>query len=342
MENIKTIPLIYKGKNIEVEQLSNGKFRIPDIVKKVKGSYSYNPKPAVEVIIVAMKPLLCKTYVDQAMKNRKAIAWFNDCRIPYTSESDMKSSETGYTHTGHKAYGESDTYGDAFKRPCQDDDKRVHPSSRGRFPANLIVSDDILNDFKEWKSGGSVTGNEPSLPTKDIYGKYNERLPWQSYGDSGSFSRYFDIDAWWRERIKKLPKEVQKTFPFLIVPKASKSEKDKGLRYLPAKDIPYSDYRENYDTTKSYVSEYPDGKPRPMNKMRNNHPTVKSVKLMTYLITLGSRKNDIVLDPFVGSGTVSLAAKMLSRKSIGIEINPEYVKIAKARLKSVSSLDEWL
>lgn len=339
MEKIK---VDYKGKEIEVERLSDGKFRIPDAVKKIQDSYSYNPKPAVEVVIVVMKPLSEKSYTDQVLKNRKGVVWFNDCKIPFVSEGDMKSSETGYTHTGHQAYGESDIYGDAFKRPCQDDDDRVHPSPQGRFPSNLLVSDDVLNTGKEWKSGGSVTGNEPSLPTTNIYGKYKQRLPWQSYDDSGSFSRYFDIDAWWQERIKKLPKEVQKTFPFLVVPKASKSEKDKGLKYLPTKDIPYSEYRENYDTTKSYVSEYPDGKPRPMNKMKNNHPTCKPVKLMSYLITIGSRKGDTVLDPFVGSGTVSLAAKMLSRKSIGIEINPEYVKIAKARLKSISSLDEWL
>ena len=44
-------------------------------------------------------------------------------------------------------------------------------------------------------------------------------------------------------------------------------------------------------------------------------------------------KNDIVLDPFIGSGTTGMAAKMLNRNFIGIEINPEYCKIAEARIK---------
>ena len=53
---------------------------------------------------------------------------------------------------------------------------------------------------------------------------------------------------------------------------------------------------------------------------------------MSYLITLGSRKDDLILDPFVGSGTTCIAAKLLKRKYLGIEKNKEYSEIAKARL----------
>ncbi len=55
---------------------------------------------------------------------------------------------------------------------------------------------------------------------------------------------------------------------------------------------------------------------------------------MSYLITLFTRPGDIVLDPFVGSGTTCLAAGMLGRESIGIEREADYVEIAKARLES--------
>lgn len=57
---------------------------------------------------------------------------------------------------------------------------------------------------------------------------------------------------------------------------------------------------------------------------------------MSYLITLGSRKGDIILDPFVGSGTIAISAKMLERKYIGIEREKEYVEIAEARIKAYS------
>ena len=67
----------------------------------------------------------------------------------------------------------------------------------------------------------------------------------------------------------------------------------------------------------------------------NNHPTVKPIKLMEYLIRLITPRGGTVLDPFTGSGTTLIAAKRLNFKYIGIEKEEEYVKIAEARLKAV-------
>ena len=63
-----------------------------------------------------------------------------------------------------------------------------------------------------------------------------------------------------------------------------------------------------------------------------NHPAVYPLYIIQELIKLLTDKGDIVLDPFNGSGTTCVAAKMLHRKYIGIEINPEYVKLARKRL----------
>ena len=65
----------------------------------------------------------------------------------------------------------------------------------------------------------------------------------------------------------------------------------------------------------------------------NAHPTVKPVQLKTYLITMGSRPNDVILDPFAGSGTTGCAAVMLNRKPVLIEKDPDYIELCKARLK---------
>ena len=62
---------------------------------------------------------------------------------------------------------------------------------------------------------------------------------------------------------------------------------------------------------------------------------MKPIKLFSYLISLVSRPGDVVLDPFIGSGTTAIAAQMLKRNWVGIELNPEYVKIANARINSV-------
>jgi len=53
---------------------------------------------------------------------------------------------------------------------------------------------------------------------------------------------------------------------------------------------------------------------------------------MTWCIKLGSCDDDIILDPFMGSGTTLVAAKQLGRKAIGIEIEEKYCEIAVKRL----------
>lgn len=65
------------------------------------------------------------------------------------------------------------------------------------------------------------------------------------------------------------------------------------------------------------------------------HPTQKPVDLITRIIKCGSINNDLILDPFLGSGTTAIACKMLQRKYIGIEINPQYCDITIQRLKAV-------
>jgi DNA modification methylase len=71
------------------------------------------------------------------------------------------------------------------------------------------------------------------------------------------------------------------------------------------------------------------------NKAKNHHPTVKPIALMEYLIKLVSREGATILDPFMGSGTTGIACKKLNRHFIGIEKEPEYIKIAESRINSL-------
>lgn len=63
------------------------------------------------------------------------------------------------------------------------------------------------------------------------------------------------------------------------------------------------------------------------------HPTQKPVFLMNAILQDFSKEGDVVLDCFLGSGTTARACKNLKRNFIGIEISPEYCKIAEQRLK---------
>lgn len=62
------------------------------------------------------------------------------------------------------------------------------------------------------------------------------------------------------------------------------------------------------------------------------HPTQKPIALMEYLIRTYSNEGDLILDPFAGSGTTGVAAKMLKRDFVGIELSAEYCKIAERRI----------
>lgn len=70
------------------------------------------------------------------------------------------------------------------------------------------------------------------------------------------------------------------------------------------------------------------------------HPTQKPIKLMRYLLENCSNQGDIVLDGFVGSGTVPIACKQLDRNFIGFEIDKGYCDIANKRLQQ-ENINRW-
>ena len=68
---------------------------------------------------------------------------------------------------------------------------------------------------------------------------------------------------------------------------------------------------------------------------RTEHPAQYPEKLIERIIKAVTNKGDIILDPFMGSGTTAVVAKRLNRDFVGYELNSEYVDIAKKRLKNV-------
>ena len=68
-------------------------------------------------------------------------------------------------------------------------------------------------------------------------------------------------------------------------------------------------------------------------KLQGKHPTQKPIALLERLIEAATDKNDLVIDPFSGSGTTGAACKMLNRRYIGIEIDKKYTALARKRLK---------
>lgn len=171
----------------------------------------------------------------------------------------------------------------------------------GRWPANVIFDEEagkILDEqTKELHGAGSKRNAKRECgETESIFGM--SAGDGHRFGDSGGASRFF------------------------YCAKTSKSERNAGLEGMPEKRT--GDFRKGGAGNERSEENY--------SKMQNFHPTVKPIKLMSYLIKLITPPGGIVLDPFMGSGSTGVAAKKDGFKFVGIERDEEYFKIAKARV----------
>tara|TARA_R110002167_G_scaffold328594_1_gene534915 strand:+ start:150 stop:1295 length:1146 start_codon:yes stop_codon:yes gene_type:complete len=180
----------------------------------------------------------------------------------------------------------------------------------GRFPANIIHdgSEEVLEIFPE--TNPSKRHYRTSPKNKNVcYGVYNENNTIRGHNDEGTAARFF------------------------YCAKASKAERNMGLDDFKEEFKAAADFRPNH---KEKALEGESGNPfGRWGKIKNNHPTVKPIKLMEYLVRLVTPKEGIVLEPFAGSGTTLIACKQQGFNYIGIEREQEYCDIAEARLKGV-------
>ncbi len=80
----------------------------------------------------------------------------------------------------------------------------------------------------------------------------------------------------------------------------------------------------------------------PKAKERTGYPTQKPIILLEQILKLVTDENDLVVDPFVGSGTTVVAAKILNRKYIGIDKSQEAITLTKDRLNSLIKTESYL
>lgn len=105
---------------------------------------------------------------------------------------------------------------------------------------------------------------------------------------------------------------------FFYCPKVSRREREAGCDHLPAQ----------------FFDLFPNAPNKPVRTRptRNRHPTVKPLALMRWLVRLVCPRGGLVLDPFCGSGSTGAAAALEDRRFLGIELSPEFLEIAAARI----------
>lgn len=265
-------------------------------------------KPACEFWTLARKPLSEKTVAANVLEHGTGGINVDGCRVESGERSLMIRTETKVAaksmsgiSTGATASGEMTT--------------------QGRWPANLILDEEAAKVLdKQSIAGGIHSAGKKSNGKKMLV---------QDFGVGDNTKR---------ERLNNVRFEDGENIGasrFFYVAKASKSERNQGCDQLPDSILARSNGAKsgNNDENPEYNEEAKSGYDKIMS-MKNNHPTVKPIKLMTYLVRLITPPNGVCMDPFMGSGSTGVAAVKEGFGFIGIEREPAYFEICKARIES--------
>jgi site-specific DNA-methyltransferase (adenine-specific) len=252
-------------------------------------------KPSHEPIVLARKPL-DGTVAETVLTHGTGALNIDGCRVP--GEVASKPQPLLGKAIDNRIY---------YFRTGVGRNGQMSNNKAGRWPANFIHdgSDEVLELFPETRSGAHTKSSEwkdssTRTASSFVRGMSGKERSYRSEASSGSAARFF------------------------YCAKASRAEREAGLDDFNPKresdriadDLPGGDNPRNRTNT----------------ARRNHHPTVKPIALMRYLIRLVTPPNGVVLDPFTGSGTTGIAARLDGFKFVGIEQSAEYADIAQARI----------
>lgn len=260
-------------------------------------------KPAHEPIVMARKPFKGST-TDNILQHGVGALNIDATRIPFEGKDTRSGGADGWSRT---EFGEREPA--KHKDQCKNNEK-----AKLEAWAN------------KWSSGKS------KVEGFDVYGnsKYEVnskgRFPSNVMGDIPDYQKYF------------------------YCPKVSRRERHCGFEQHQIPD-PLENYQQgdvknhplwdpsigtNLQRLKHKILEHEKSLGRQHSvtgAVGNNHPTVKPVALMRYLIQLVTPPNSHIVDPFTGSGTTGMAALELGHRFTGIEQDPHYVEIANKRIE---------
>jgi site-specific DNA-methyltransferase (adenine-specific) len=180
-------------------------------------------------------------------------------------------------------------------------------ATTGRWPANVIHdgSETILAEFAQYgeKGAAAPVHTRGSDKFRNSYGAFKGNVDEGGstfQGDSGTAARFF------------------------YCAKATRTDRNEGCEGMDKRDLNWSSGTQNPG---SFQSENTD------RSSENHHPTVKPTALMAYLVRLVTPPGGTVLDFFMGSGSTGKACMQEGFDFIGIDMTPEYVAIAEARIR---------
>jgi len=267
-------------------------------------------KPAHEPIVMARKPFK-GSCIDNVLEHGTGALNIDESRVSYADEQKPKAGNR--TSSFHQATGEGETLsgGDGSGGWSADD--------VGRYPANVIMDEEAgqILDEQAPKSGNvssskrtktGMTGSGHSLAWHKNAGESNGI----SDGLSGA-SKFF-----YCPKVSRAERHIGCVDPGIMF---ARPRQDDGTPVGAGESMVWDPKVNGQDAIKQ------------QQPGTNNHPTVKPVELMKYLVKLVTPKGGKVLDPFNGSGSTGMACVELDYEYTGCELDPEYIDIATKRIE---------
>jgi DNA modification methylase len=271
-------------------------------------------KPAYEPVVVARKPLTGNV-AETVLAYGTGALNIDACRVG--TGYDLAGRWPANVMLGHHPdcfeVGERQVRGtghtpssrpsSAFAANAQPDE--VERSWRQETVPDFDCHPDCPVRLLDEQSGATGAGGPASGPTfegrVDTWSGrwYGRDEPSPFYADQGGASRFF------------------------YTSKAARAERNAGLEGFEERPLNWSSGDENPGSFQSEGT----------NRLApNSHPTVKPVAVMRWLVRLVAPRGSVILDPFLGSGTTGIACALEGMRFVGIERDPDYMRIAAARI----------
>lgn len=281
-----------------------------------QGSWNTALKPGHEPIVLARKPMV-GTLAENLLAHGTGAMNIAGCAIDVEDPESYRSNASG--DRGHAGTRPVDP------RTTTDLRQGGASAAAARWPANVLLDPEAAEQLDE-QSGILISGANPtrrgSDKVRDVYGAFpgQEECEPARGVDVGGASRFY------------------------YCAKTSRAERNAGLNGPPT-DIRGPRFvsgglkcricsRWKASGNPCRCAE-PDFERIPFESVenRNHHPTVKPISLMRWLTKLLTPEGGSILDPFAGSGSTGCAAVLEAFTFIGVERDPEYLKIAEARIR---------
>jgi site-specific DNA-methyltransferase (adenine-specific) len=277
--------------------------------------YGTSLKPAYEPIILAIKPNE-GSYANNALKWGVAGLNINGCRIATNEQLGRQASST--TLFGQGKMTSADFINNSNK-------------AGGRFPANVLLEctcDEVLEGKQIGKFRENTARKRKGFMLGEVYGHSNAP---DNYGDKAIIHTNPECPCCMLDQQSGISKSAR----------SKRGIQSKGY----SAGVEWERATEETNTVRGhndkggasrffYCAKASRGERTANGQIKNDHPTLKPLSLMKYLVKLViPPENGLILDPFAGSGSTCVACKMLGVNFIGIEKEAAYVDIARKRLE---------